>query len=797
MAHVTDTDPSLQLRCFDVVVVDDMLSAGWGQVIAGIFSTTMAPRPEYSSDFALFAKSASCRVYGASNPDPLLRALSGSSESGHAAGDCALAPFITRSYSSILPTPDEGNRPWLLVLDLKLHAGRRSEELQWLRKIHDLAEKIGTKYGLAWPGFTSRELQAVRDWLSSPDDFLSERDPEEHTEASDTRDPYITALSLLPRLCALRWPAVPILLFSATGRRELISSMAAYRNILDAPAKPDLLDPNADQRIAAFYAGWKERVGSVKGYLDVQRSLLELKSRKATLTHDNIPSTCRHITIAFDEAGKFEDQASAVGGVIVEASGETAEKARTTTRVFFECFRARGARFYHHAPLYSELGFKVGKHYEDAPKKKHDHVHKELAGALKGAQSKVKLGVFRCMISPTDAAGAAGADGAYLQCLISTIEFLLCEHLPSLGYDAQEHESTTKLSIWLPTRWIKGEPAQAARLDLLMHGERFQTLGGYSVTYQLLLSALKGRQHAEALIQNSSLKLRKIPYYDAPPPGRPESALHWYCDRCKDFIHPKDFERAVKVPTCTKNLAANGPYRACGTRLAPDYSVAQHLADACLTVSPVSFPSDEMGCEHLDGELGFDIEVGEILEDFLACGRYIDEDPGNEKREWLCFERAFRRGFFLEGLNLQFSEKDVRKAGFCRGQSHRRIVDHCVGYSDRLKGEEIAALAGWVNTGGQAQSHVYVMKVSTYAGAVKGKSSRGKFKVILESMLDEAGIEKRKFFEEGKGRKSVDGVCFEINGTKVDQVLLEQRFRTKLRGYEVVISFQEEQEALA
>ena len=73
-------------------------------------------------------------------------------------------------------------------------------------------------------------------------------------------------------------------------------------------------------------------------------------------------------------------------------------------------------------------------------------------------------------------------DGTYLKWLAKTMEFLLCEHLPSLGVDDLPRKNGhTTLSIWLPTRSIRNATSpEALQRDLRFDNvnDMLESVGG-------------------------------------------------------------------------------------------------------------------------------------------------------------------------------------------------------------------------------------------------------------------------------------------------------------------------------
>ena len=256
----------------DVLTIDDQLDVGWNDVVCRLFGAEYRKK-KVEGCFDSIGSNGNIELYGNNSAYALLTGLRKE------------GAFEKRYFDSPLPR-SAVVRPWLLVLDLLLFPGGSSAEREWLTGLLSIARGIPANTSkLAWPGFSKDELCNVQKWLSS----------------GNVEDlAYNTALSLLPRLCALRWPSVPILLFSGTSRRALTDKLAAYRNIFLAPQKPNLLSGNSVEEIEAFLAGWRRELDSAKRLIAVQRKLLRLQLPENL--HRRAPSRLPRATTSCPEA---------------------------------------------------------------------------------------------------------------------------------------------------------------------------------------------------------------------------------------------------------------------------------------------------------------------------------------------------------------------------------------------------------------------------------------------------------------------------------------------------------------
>ena len=301
----------------DVLAIDDQLGTGWDDVIRRLFGAEKKKKKNSEENTQCsveqIGSSGEIQLYGSSYARTLLPNLKKE------------GAFKKRCFDSPIPCSDD-KRPWLLVLDLLLFSGGSSAEREWLTDLLCIARGIPEdSSSLAWPGFSEDgELDVVEKWLDSG-----------NVEAPA----YNTALSLLPRLCALRWPSVPILLLSGTSRRALTDKLAAYRNIFLAPRKPNSLSGNVDEEIVTFFGEWRRELQATKGLIEVQRKLLRLQD---CLSNSSVPEIVvqdekpYEIALYIDETGNEFNRSHSVtvGGLLL--AGQPAqihslcEKLKTT-----------------------------------------------------------------------------------------------------------------------------------------------------------------------------------------------------------------------------------------------------------------------------------------------------------------------------------------------------------------------------------------------------------------------------------------------------------------------------------
>ena len=213
----------------NVLVIDDQLSGAWEHEICTLFAVDHCNRRAGSvTSVKKIGKHAQggLSVYGTDNPSVLLQQLG-----CQAHGSIETRVYLKRKYDSPASLPDQ--EPWLLVLDLLLFPGKPDAAREWFRKLYKVALKLdqvardiregGGTANFAWRIFDADELAQLDCWL----------DP--NSEGGQDEGGYEVALSLLPRLCALRWPSVPIVLLSAVTRRGIFGKLRVTAIFISRP----------------------------------------------------------------------------------------------------------------------------------------------------------------------------------------------------------------------------------------------------------------------------------------------------------------------------------------------------------------------------------------------------------------------------------------------------------------------------------------------------------------------------------------------------------------------------------
>jgi hypothetical protein len=686
----------------DIVAIDDQLADGWDDVLGLLVGIPEGNKATDDGTIGLIRENGELKVYGATKPMWLLDHLGISVTTGNEV-DVKAELYSKRTFDTPgLPKSTDGaTRPWMLVLDIRLFSGQVTTERKWYTKLAGAALKLmdhNDKF--AWqPGFYESERNQL--------EFLAQGG-----SADDSR--IDTALSLLPRLCSLRWPSVPIIVFSGTGRRGLISKLAEYGNIFLSSPKPNVLGDSPVEQVAAFTEGWKREFQSVRSLINVQNHFLSLMKSSEPIyqLNENWKTGHLHVICAFDEVGDFTTwKSSAVGGVILFAFGGNEETAIENAMSFQESLRMRGVNFYNKPPYYTDAK-KNGVINVNNILYKKDDISSALAEVRTTYQETIQLSVFRYRIPKSGYSDKSTyRDSAYIRGLTHCLELIFSDFLPSVGISVEGQKTT--FSLWFPSKQAsfyneneikvicdracksgksptevrnkeneeknRQKPAaiirartEALRLDFrhqAIASPLVETIGGYGVAYSVILSALGLRPVLNTVIGAiRSLKARKIPYSLKNKQDKSDPAIHWFCPECKEVFQNSTCGKL----THTLQLA--------------DYSVMSHVADAALHAH--KFPNDEVGENAFEKKLCFDVIEDEVLTDFIHVSRLLDErqDTDGIKIAIDGIKIAYKHGFFCDW--------SCNSNAFAKARIHRRLVSQLRELSYSVTGTTLTELSG-------------------------------------------------------------------------------------------------------
>lgn len=158
------------------------------------------------------------------------------------------------------------NHPEILFLDLRLFAGDKiEEEKAFFERLLSVTKHYlsNSSANLPWPSISASDIEAIDCCIQNHDRSRKLQD-----------ENYISALTLLPRLLALIDPSLPIIVFSSTGRRDVINKFKEYGNIVTLIDKPkfsvDVPEDIAKQTKDKFINAISDAIRTITGRLAIQ-----------------------------------------------------------------------------------------------------------------------------------------------------------------------------------------------------------------------------------------------------------------------------------------------------------------------------------------------------------------------------------------------------------------------------------------------------------------------------------------------------------------------------------------------
>lgn len=201
-------------------------------------------------------------------------------------------------------TKGGGDFTELLLLDLRLFLRRDDKvpspaEREFAAALLDHAKQFAS-IDPAWRALTQKELSDIEKWVSGA------------VPASDS-DVEAIVLTLLPRVLALTDLSLPVVLFSSTGRHDIVKKLHGYESVITSFSKPRLLEEVASvagETGTAFAEALREALALARGRRCIATCLNE-----QTVGVANEP-TYRHATLYLDESAPDNGSALTVGGIL-------------------------------------------------------------------------------------------------------------------------------------------------------------------------------------------------------------------------------------------------------------------------------------------------------------------------------------------------------------------------------------------------------------------------------------------------------------------------------------------------
>lgn len=292
-------------RKLQLILLDDMWEeAGWGKMLCWAFGEKCEGAGAVGNDLVTLNEPANNFIIKAcKSPDLILDRFV--SQDSKVPEDVEL----DQRFRLRIDLKEE-NTVEILFLDLRLFSGKPlSEEMKFFRRALELAKRFVDRKGLPWQGIGQEEISRVRAWLDRKNQ--ERKDPE-----------YGDALTLFPRLLALIDFSLPIVLFSSTGRRDILSKLLPYKNIITSFDKPKF---TIDIPLDVATQTKRKMEDAVRQALDILQLRLSVLDRL-------VPDDCferptsddskRFVRLYIDESGRPNDGVMTVGGLLAIAESE-------------------------------------------------------------------------------------------------------------------------------------------------------------------------------------------------------------------------------------------------------------------------------------------------------------------------------------------------------------------------------------------------------------------------------------------------------------------------------------------
>jgi len=277
-----------------LLVDDHLLQQGWGEVVCrsvGVTEVNKVDTPTAEQTFVHLGETNDgfIEVCGSSSPASLLTQVAKPSVN---------FGFHADKYQEIL------------LLDLRLFPKNGQQEGDFFLQLVTIVKQLPNK--LAWQGFEDEEIDLVEEVakaLRNNDNTVVESPA------------YHLALTFLPRLIALNDCSLPIILFSSTGRREIIEKLLPYGNIITCFEKPRFF-AGSDDIATETAAKFQQAMRLAQDFLAVRvlaSKFLALPAqvRKPVFTLESSAQQAYTAELFIDESGNESSKQMTLGGLLV------------------------------------------------------------------------------------------------------------------------------------------------------------------------------------------------------------------------------------------------------------------------------------------------------------------------------------------------------------------------------------------------------------------------------------------------------------------------------------------------
>lgn len=520
----------------DAILVDDQAELGWARVVAGALGIADAPTVLSGSHAPTAVPHGTGRLYYTIAPAALLDALKN-----------RLAPQDPFAKRIQLPG---GAEDQVVFLDLRLFPRRGVDERQFYVDL--CREVLGAGLKPRWQHddhfsstvLSDRDRKILEALVRDPDKLLPpvpERTgpaflrcasailEDDHVSWQRITESslYDYLLTLLPRYAAQLLFTTPIVLFSATGRRDLVEHFREYGNIITAFEKPHL--PFGYEVVRRAFRKATNEAARLLSARRILRSIAPI----TTLGTPFQPGCFYHVDLFIDEAFPEDDQDFCqTGGFYAVFEADSSEQAIAKSEAFDDALAANGFAYFTRDPLLPSLP--EGKRV----KFKKEFAAEELRATLQGEYKPLCYGVLRLgndLRGDSSRLNSSG-DDAYRRSLGTILESYLCEVLRHASSAVSESKSVS-VSIYAGQRF-RGWPSEFES-DARKFQYRFGLYGFIARSGDTFLVESLGKSALQPIIDDidffrsirfrieRALAIRII--YDADQQGNPTYNKHDWC----------------------------------------------------------------------------------------------------------------------------------------------------------------------------------------------------------------------------------------------------------------------------
>lgn len=404
-----------------ILLVDDQWQDGWGRALCDLLYCNYEVKNELetSSHFSrISATSDELVVKACESPEWLF--------------DFLKNKLNDHRYKLYLDSDDMGcdthnHYPMeILFLDLRLFSGKKIDcEANYIRNLAVIAEEQN-KLGIAkWKKID--DLVSIKTWA---DDVLNGK--LHHDQARKHHD-YNKALSLLPRIIANIDPSYPVIIFSSTGRREIVKCFTGFDNILSVFEKPRLAEQFGSELIIESGEKLRSMINNALNILEVRKLLNDIKSIEIQNNCKTYTGEHAHVELYIDEHHPDKTTADEdkkrnniwIGGCFAVFNGSNKTEAINKANAFDDALISNGYNYYSRGEYLPAITVEI--------KDKNDPATVELRSAFGGTAVPAIIEPIRLKHAANIKEDDDGiGDYAYRTSIKLLLEYFIFEMLPQI-----------------------------------------------------------------------------------------------------------------------------------------------------------------------------------------------------------------------------------------------------------------------------------------------------------------------------------------------------------------------------